>query len=325
MVFDESWLMAVRRFAVGLDVSPQAVRLVALSQRGRARSSLRIEAMASWPLPEGAMAGAEIIDRMAVSQALREVFNQLPSACAGHVLHCAMAVPASVTLTATLPLAALASSGSVVSNGFKLAGLEPAVMAEAERIAGVERHALAVDWFVDPPLSYPERLSIAVTARRHLEARVECAALAGIVLTTLDGEPDAALRAMRYAANIELDPDMSYIALWLSWDGVHGWRVADGQIAGAMRYPDAMYADLADALRELAAGEAPSCALIGGDLDLLGGMCFSLADMGDVLGCVALPFECSAFGECLPPRPNALLREPACAVACGLALRGVME
>ncbi|WP_153099242.1 type IV pilus biogenesis protein PilM [Paraburkholderia hayleyella] len=325
MVLDDSLLLGLRRFAVGVDVSPQGVRLVVLSQRGRARTTLRIEYLASQPLPAGAMAGAEIIDKATVAQALREAFGGLPRSCSRHVLHCAMAVPASATLMATLSFAGLAPDSSPAASGFKLAGLEPAVMVAAERIAGIERHALAVDWFVDTSVPYEGHLSIAAAARRHLDDRVECAAMAGIVLTTLDGEPHAALRALRYEASIELDPDAIYVALWVGWDGIFGWRLMDGQVAREIRYPDARYTDLAQALRELADGTAPNCALVGGELDLLDGVSFSLADIGDVLGCIVLPFECMAFGSRSQSVQGGLLHEPACAVACGLALREVME
>ncbi len=38
-------------------------------------------------------------------------------------------------------------------------------------------------------------VTIAAAARQHLEARIECAAAAGVTLTAIDGEPHAALRA----------------------------------------------------------------------------------------------------------------------------------
>jgi hypothetical protein len=52
---------------------------------------------------------------------------------------------------------------------------------------------------------------------------------------------------------------------------------------------------------------------------------FSLADIGDVLGCSVLPFECALLGTRVRPFEDEPLRGPAGAVAFGLALRGVLE
>ncbi|WP_013589814.1 pilus assembly protein PilM [Paraburkholderia phenoliruptrix] len=330
MTIRSSWLQAVQagmqRFAAGIDVSAQEVRLVVVSQRARACASLQIEYMRTVPLPANAMAGVEIADRQAVARALRDAFADLPHACTTSALRCAMAVPASATLTTTVPLARLAAqSGCAEDGGHELAELEPAVMGEVERIAGLERHALAVDWFVDERPSPVRSVTIAATGRQHLEARIECAAAAGISLTAIDGEPHAALRAMRYAASRELDPHEPYVALWIGADGVQGWRLVDDSIAAEMRYPAPEHADLADALRDLVHGPAFDCAFVSGELELLEGVGFSMADIAEVLGCTALPFECAALGGVARQVSDPLLHEPAGAVAFGLALRGVLE
>ncbi|OAJ59593.1 pilus assembly protein PilM [Paraburkholderia ginsengiterrae] len=330
MAFNRSWLQAVQpgtqRFAAGIDVGSQTVRLVVLSQRSRPPAALRIEYARSVPLAVGAMAGTGITDRHAVARALRDAFAELPHECAAHALRCAMALPGTATLTTTVPLAHLAAqSGGACDGGHQLAELEPAVMDEVERIAGLERHALAVDWYLDDKPSKVRSVTIAATARQHLEARIECAARAGISLTAIDGEPHAALRAMRYAANCELDPHEPYVALWIGTDGVYGWRIVDESIAGEMRYPAPEYSDLADALRDLGNGLEPGCALLSGEVDLLDGVGFSVADIADVLGCTVLPFECEALGGLVRPSSDSLLHAPAGAVAFGLALRGMLE
>ena len=148
-------------------------------------------------------------------------------------------------------------------------------MSEVGAHRGLERHALAVDWFVDEAPSPIRSVTIAATARQHLEARMECAASAGISLSAIDGEPHAALRAMRYAASHELDPHEPYVALWIGTDGVYGWRIVDDSIACEMRYPAPEHADLADALRDLAHGPDLDCALLSGEVDLLDGVGFS--------------------------------------------------
>lgn len=106
---------------------------------------------------------------------------------------------------------------------------------------------------------------------------------------------------------------------------MYGWRIQDEVIVADMRYPAPEHNDLADALRDLADGEVIGCAILGGEIELLDGVGFSIADLGDVLGCSMLPFECASLGKCAQPLPVELLREPTYAVAVGLALRGVME
>lgn len=327
---NKSWLQAVRAgrqiFAAGIDIGSQDIRVVVLSRRSRARRALNLEYVGSVPLAPGAMAGSEIADRHAVTRALRDALAGVPRPCATQALRCVMAVPASATLTATVPLARLAAQSHCAEDGGPaLAALEPAVMEEAERIAGIERHALAVDWRVDDAPAPVRSVKIAATARQHLEARIECAAGAGISLAAVDGEPQAALRAMRYAASYEIDSQEPYAALWIGADGVYGWRMADDCIADEMHYPAPEHTDLADALRDLNHGPEFDCALVSGELELLDGVGFSLADIGDVLGCSALPFECAALGSLAREISDELLHEPSAAVAFGLALRGVLE
>ena len=321
-----SLLMTARRFAAGIDVGPQVVRLVVLSQRTRGCDAVQLEYAAAAPLAASAMAGIEIVDRDAVSRALRDVFAGLPRACTNRTLRCAMALPGSATLTSSLPLRSFSGMGGrAISDSTMLTAMEAAVMSEAERVAGIERHALAVDWFIDDSPRCANTVTIAAAGRQHLEARIECAAGAGITLTAIDGEPHAALRAMRHAAMLELEPRESYAAIWIGADGVYGWRIQDELIAAEMHYPAPEHSDLADALRDLADGEVIGCALLGGELDLLDGVGFTIADLGDVLSCAVLPFECATLGACARPLPLELLREPTFAVAVGLALRGVME
>ena len=166
--------------------------------------------------------------------------------------------------------------------------------------------------------------------RKMGQLRIECVAsaplaagaMAGITLTTVDVEPHAALRALRHAATFELELHESYAAAWIGSDGVYGWRVEGESLAQEIRYPSPEYSCVANALRDLA---HDSSALVGGEIDLLEGVCFSLADIGDVLGCTVLPFDCSALsdGEVIPY--SELPHEPGFAVAFGLALRGVAQ
>jgi Tfp pilus assembly PilM family ATPase len=340
MALKTSLEMAVRRFAAGIDLGPQAVRLVVLSRGMCSNGPLRIDCVASMPVRAGAMAGAEIIDRAAVAQSLFDVFDCVPPEHILLSLRCAMAIPGSATLTASVPLKQLQQLQQLApsmrrtrsrvpvaeyAEGDMLTALEPAVLVEIERIAGVERHALAIDWYIDRSALSSGEVTIAATARQHLEARVECAAIAGISLTAIDGEPHAALRAMRYSAAQELEPGDEYAALWIGGDGVYGWRLADDTVVASMHYPAPEHSSLADALRDLSDGAPLSAVFVGGDVDLLDGVSMSLADIGDVLGCVVFPFECTLLGQVAVPYETDLLRDPASAVAFGLAVRGVYE
>jgi len=325
-------LLGARRFAAGVDVAARTVTLVVLSRRLLGTSPVRVDWLASVPVPPEATAGAAIVDRTVIVQALRDVFAQLPRDCAGASMRCAMALPTSATLVATVPLAQLAPAAYGDDASQIYAELEPLVLAEAERVVGIERHELAVDWRVAPPgyaASRPvaggAQVTIAATARAHLEARIECAAMAGITVSAVDDEAHAALRAMRHAAEYELSSHEPYVALWIGAEGIHGWAVAEEAVAREMRFPALEYADLIEALRDLVKDEAVGCAIVSGEIGMLRGVHFTLADIGDVLGCPVLPFECATLADPERPLPAALAHDPACAVAFGLALRGVSE
>lgn len=328
-------LLGARRFGAGIDVGARGVTLVVVSQRLFGGGPLRIEWLGRVPLAREALSGAEIVDRQALVGALQEVFGALPPACAQAALRCAMALPPGATLLASLPLARLAAPAASARrpdiSGF-YTDLEPLVLAEAERVSGVERTDLAVDWRVGPlalecgaASVHETRVMIAATARAHLEARIECAAMAGIALWAVDDEAHAALRAMRHAAAFELPPHEAWVALWIGADGVHGWFIAEESVARTMRFPALEHADLVEALRDLADAEQTGCALVAGDVAMLDGVHFSLADIGDVLGCPVLPFECAPLADADRPLDVNLLHDPSCAVAFGLAMRGVSE
>ncbi|MBN3858084.1 pilus assembly protein PilM [Paraburkholderia sp. Ac-20340] len=337
-------LLGARRYAAGVDVHARGVTLVVLSQRVFGGGPLRIEWLGRVPLANEVLAGAEIVDRAALVAALQAAFGAMPRVCAEASLRCAMALPTGATLMASVPFGRLVPKVPTLPGGSGAAGatdpsglftqLEPLVLAEAERVAGIERHELAVDWRVGPLAldcgvagTQEARVMIAATARAYLESRIECAAMAGVALCALDDEGHAALRAMRHAASFELPPHEPWVALWVGTDGVHGWFIDDDSITRTMRFPALEHADLVEALRDLADGDQAGCALVAGDLALLHGVHFSLADIGDVLGCPVLPFECAplADADIGVALDGHLLHDPACAVAFGLAMRGVHE
>ena len=118
-----------------------------------------------------------------------------------------------------------------------------------------------------------------------------------------------------------------YAALWAGYDGVHGWRIAEGNVRASIRFPGGDDADLDSALRTLAGQDGLECALVGGDFRLLERVGLGLADMGERLGCTVAPFDCASFaGPGLGAGKHiGWKRAAAFAVAFGLALRGVSE
>jgi len=322
-----SVLTVTRRYAAGIDVSEEAVRLAVVSRRLRANGPVCVEHLECVPLEAGAVIGGDFIERAAIAAALREAFGRLPMRPAWRALRCAMGLPASATLTTQVPLAGLIQARRGEPGPRDPRGLlEPAVLAEAERAAGIERGALAVDWSVEARDDGLAQVSIAATARQHVESRVETAAAAGISLSAIDGEPAAALRAMRHAGTIELGSRERYIACWLERAGLHGWLVGEEGVENELRYPAPEYANLTDALRDLAGEIAPpDWILLGGDLDLLERAGLPVDALPALLRCPVMPFECAPFCNGASQADGALRHSPLFAVAFGLALREVMQ
>jgi hypothetical protein len=104
---------------------------------------------------------------------------------------------------------------------------------------------------------------------------------------------------------------------------VYGWCIRDECIAEEISYPSPEFTSIADALRDLGRENANMCVLVGGEVELLEGVCFSLAEIGDVLGCAVLQFNCASLGDGNAIPVSELMHDPALAVAFGLALRGL--
>ncbi|WP_321799762.1 type IV pilus biogenesis protein PilM [Caballeronia sp. J97] len=322
-------LTVTRRYAAGIDVGEDAVRLAVVSRRLRANAAVCVEHLESAALPSGAVIDGDFVDRAPIVAALREVFGRLPESGAWRALRCAMGLPASATLTTQIPLARLIDTHgplAAASGGDPRGMLEPAVLAEAERVAGIERGALAVDWSVQAREDGEALVAIAATARRHVEARVETAAEAGVALSAIDGEPAAALRAMRRTGSAELGPDARYLVCWLESTALHGWLVGARGVENEVRYPAPEHRSIADALHELAGQDAPpDCIYVGGQIELMAHASLPLPVLGKTFGCPALPFEAAPYCNGAAEIQAAHKHSPRFAVAFGLALREVMQ
>jgi Tfp pilus assembly PilM family ATPase len=229
--------------------------------------------------------------------------------------------PVGVEWIGAAPLAAGAVSGAHVVDRAAVVAALASLCARRPR----RRAMRGMPWSMAIPDAAPagERSG----GSRHLEARVEVAAAAGIALATVENEPQAALRALAHAAQRAMRPSMRFVALWAGYGGVHGWRVVEGEVRASVRYPGGEHADLETALRALAGSHGLDRAFVGGDFALLERVGLALADIGECLGCSVAPFDCASFrtgsavlGLHVDPRRTAVF-----AAAFGLALRGVSE
>jgi Tfp pilus assembly PilM family ATPase len=329
-----SVLTVARRFAAGIDVSEDAVRVAIISRRIRPVSpTVCVNWLECVALPEGAVVNGDFVDRTAVAAAIREAFGRLPASGPWRSLRCAIGLASATTVTASVPLMQLIETHEArmaLDGGDPFGMLEPVVLAQAERVTGIERGGLAVDWSVQTRDNARTHVSIVATARRHVEARVECASMAGVALAAIDGEPAAALRAMRHAAETALDADARYLVCWLERSGLHAWLIDAGDVDGEVRYPAPEYRSIAEALRDLAGGHAPVERIyLGGDVGLMEGAGQSPHALAKLFSCPVEEFRSAPYcggtdggGIDIPGEHR---QSPRFAVAFGLALREVMQ
>lgn len=295
-----------RHGATGIDVGADEVRVVALSRRARA-VDVRVEGLEREPV--GLAGGPEDARWAAVARSLAAAVSRLSAAGVRCEACGVMALCDEEIRTATLDLAGRDD-------------VEDAARQAAERISGLAPDSLAFDWRQDGGAQSGE-IEVAVAPLALLERRIDVAAQAGVDLTAVDGESAAALRALRYAAQFELDAYGPYAALWFSDSGVRAWRVDGALAAQVLALSGAVPEAFSDALRQRVLG-AVRCVLVAGDERCITRFGTSVADIGDVLGAVAVPFDCTGW-DGQPYPPAGMPGGPAFAVAFGLALRGVWE
>lgn len=295
-----------RHGATGIDVGADEVRVVVLSRRARA-ADVRVEGLEREPV--GLAGGPEDARWAAVARSLAAAVSRLSAAGVRCEACGVMALSDDEIRTATLDLAGRDD-------------VEDAARQAAERISGLAPDSLAFDWRQDGGAQSGE-IEVAVAPVALLERRIDVAAQAGVDLTAVDGESAAALRALRYAAQFELDAHGPYAALWFSESGVRAWRVDGTLAAQVLALSGAVPEAFSDALRQRALG-AVRCVLVAGDERCIARFGTSVADIGDVLGAVAAPFDCTGW-DGQPCPPAGMRGGPAFAVAFGLALRGVWE
>jgi Tfp pilus assembly PilM family ATPase len=205
--------------------------------------------------------------------------------------------------------------------------LEPVVRAEAERLFGVDPTSVAVDW----RLSDADTVTITATPRELVDARVDAAASAGIVLTALDSDADAALRGCRLCAAVELPGENPWCAVWAGCGIVCAWLVEAQRVTREARFgvrdPGFVAHDtraMVEALARFVDDTALAGVVVAGEPDALGAIGVTTDALGAALGCVVREFSAGGFCDA-GQVDGASCTDPAFAVAFGLALRGVLE
>ncbi|KWA15589.1 competence protein ComA [Burkholderia cepacia] len=291
--------------STGIDVGADEVRVVVLSRRGRG-AEVCVEGLEREPV--GLAGGPEDARWAAVARALAAAVSRLSAADVRCSARGVMALHDDEMRTAMLDLAGRDD-------------VEDAARQAAERISGLAPDSLAFDWRQDGGAG---EIEVAVASLALLERRVDVAAQAGVDLTVVDGESAAALRALRYAAQCELAAQAGpCAALWFHDSGVQGWRIDGSSAVPVLTLSGAAPGAFSDALRRRALG-AVCCVLVAGDERCIARFDTSVAEIGDVVGAVAVPFDCTGWSaqSCLS---TGMPGGPALAVAFGLALRGVWE
>ncbi|UTV55130.1 competence protein ComA [Burkholderia arboris] len=295
-----------RHRSTGIDVGANEVRVAVLSRRGR-DAEVRVEGLEREPV--GLAGGPEDARWAAVARSLAAAVSRLSAADVRCDTRGVMALHDDEMRTATLDLAGRDD-------------IPDAARQAAERISGLAPDSLAFDWRHYGGARSGE-IAVAVAPLALLERRIDAAAQAGIDLTVIDGESAAVLRALRYAAQFELDAQGAYSVLWFCDSGVRAWRVEGSLAVPVLTLSGTLQEALPDALRQRPFG-AVRCVFVAGDERCIARFETSFAEIGDVLGAAVVPFDCTGW-DGQPRVPAGMPGGPAFAVAFGLALRGVWE
>ncbi|MCX8565832.1 MAG: hypothetical protein ON057_000559 [Glomeribacter sp. 1016415] len=316
-----------RRFALGVDVNSNQLRAIVLSRRFIASAAIRIEHMGVCALPVGAVVGADFIDPEAIAAALSKALLACRCKKALAASRAAMAVPASATLEQQVSIAQLAPQhGAMMQSDTVLDVLESAVLAQAEHLAGIEATALAVDWFRLDPTGAPDQLTIIATPRRYVEARLEAAAQAGIMLHAIDGADAAALRSCRFAVMQAGQADRRYGALWLSAESGRIWLIYGHSVERELKFSRADLATptLMARLHELVSSAQPVSVFFAGEVDKLPLAGRTVDELSSVLRCPVIEFDplacCSGNPRKRSSVQGELEKRNQASLACGVAM-----
>jgi type IV pilus assembly protein PilM len=168
---------------IGLDISTSGVRLVELSES--ARGELRLERLASEPLPRGAVVDGNIENIDQVSEAVRRVWKKSGT----RVKLVALGMPPVSVITKKIILPA----------GLSEDQLEVQVESEASQYIPFALDEVSLDFDVlGPAANSPDDMEVMLAAARKekVEDRVAIAEAAGLSATVMDVESYAARAAL---------------------------------------------------------------------------------------------------------------------------------
>ncbi|MCF7695439.1 pilus assembly protein PilM [Mycetohabitans sp. B2] len=317
-----------RRFAAGIDITPSEIRMAVASRRLADGADVRVEHLAAQPLPAGVVEDAEILRPECVSRALSVLRDGIPIRRSLASVRYAMALPPAVTYTGVTSLAELARRTPGLASAQHACAafdeLEPAVLAEAERLFGVDPSSIVVDWLMADRDDDPDAVTITAASRDWLDIRIATAAAANIVLSTVDGEAAAALRACRLQGALVLPADCCWCAIWAGGGTVYAWLLRGTMVRREWHALPGHRGPILDALRDALASDDLSGAVVSGEVAAIAAAGLDFDALRGALGCDPQLFRCAPFCRALiaaQPCSNS----PAYAVAFGLAMRGVLE
>lgn len=167
---------------IGLDISSSAIKMVELSQNGK--EGYRVERYVVEPLPKDVVADGNITNLDVASEALKRAWKRMGTA----TRNVAMALPAAAVITKRI----------IVPAGLREEELETQVESEANQYIPFALDEVNLDFQpIGPAPSSPDEIEVLIAAskKEKVEDRVAVADVAGLKVTVMDVESNAALAA----------------------------------------------------------------------------------------------------------------------------------
>ncbi|KAG0163600.1 hypothetical protein DFQ30_011301 [Apophysomyces sp. BC1015] len=290
-----------RHFSAGIDITPSQIRMVVASRRLVAGADVRVEHLAARPLEAGVVDHVEILRPECVSQALSVLRDGIPApirrAAAG--VRYAMALPPAATYVGMTSLAELARRTPGLTSArhacVAFDQLEPAVLAEAERLFRVDPASIVVDWLMADRDEDPDAVTIIAAPRDWLDTRIAAAAAVSITLSTVDGEAAAALRACRLHGALVLPAGCSWCAIWAGSGTVYAWLLRGTMVRREWHAPAGHRGPVLDALRAALVHDDLAGAVVAGDVAAIAAAGLDFDALRGALGCDPQLFRCAPF------------------------------
>lgn len=182
MQLDLSLFSTKSKPLIGLDVSTSAIKMVELSQNGK--DGYRVERYVVEPLPKDVVADGNITNLEVASEALKRAWKRMGTA----TRNVAMALPAAAVITKRI----------IVPAGLRDEELEAQVESEANQYIPFALDEVNLDFQpIGPAPASPDEVEVLIAAskKEKVEDRVAVADVAGLKVTVMDVESNAALAA----------------------------------------------------------------------------------------------------------------------------------